>query len=316
MTADDPENEPRGKSDLDLHTADQASPERIDAQTIATTILTKCVSGDDVSGDFAKLAEISDGGNIMEYLATALAEHSSMLTTPQHWMTLSKGAEVESYITVLRIARRKMSGANRLIIATKLADTLRRKGDKVSLEDAEQILAEDIPTITDGERNGEELRALGSALYTRSFIPLGKKEKFGTGEELPALSASLDDLRKSAEYAREGGDEENAIQSEIRVCAVQLDHNYGDAAEILETLDCLVAKLQGAGSTWAKRFLKNALGRRVEAAAKSHDAQWGMYYGEYIALPGIEQHCGGKEAFDEWKAHYNPFLPREETESA
>ena len=79
MTADRPENEPSHPQTADVSHR-EASSETIQAQALASSILTACVRGGDVRTNFANLAAMPDSANLVdEYIATALVEHIALL---------------------------------------------------------------------------------------------------------------------------------------------------------------------------------------------------------------------------------------------
>lgn len=287
----------------------------VDAQALAAAILTKCASGGDVSADFAALQMLGNQ-DMEEYLATALAEHIAFLQEAHHWMTLSRISGDDMYMRILRIARERVTGRDRLIVGTKLADMLRRKGGAASINEANVILTRDVNECV--EQGPEDKRACGTAFYAWSFIKdeLAQNPDNDLNKNKQLREASITLLERAAEHSDKGGDHTGAAQAKTRKCGVLLDNNMGDPIDILQELEEIVEQLRPAKDTWGERFFRNAVGRRAEAAARSHDPKWGFYYEELIGLPGIELHYGGKDAFEEWKAKYNPFIPRERDELA
>ncbi len=283
----------------------------VDSGQFATAILAGCTSGEDISSHFEALAQL-DGAQKTEAqtsLAEQIATHASLLTEPHHWMTLSKGVGRDEYIAILRLAHTQSIGDAKLVISAKLADTLRREtvveALPASLDEAEEVLKSiEAAEGQEGEPSPETCRALGSAYYTKSFVAFGRRGLPNTTDDQQGalLNASLDDLKQSKEYAERGGDNEGATQSQIRACGVQLDTGQGETpAALVDPLDELVEKLLSASSTWGKRFLKNAMGRRVEAAAKCNHADWETFYDALMAQSDLESHYGGAEALASWK---------------
>jgi len=294
----------------------------VDTEQLANAILAGCASGGDISGHLATLGTLEhDQREILQrHIGKLLAEHTSMLSEPHHWMTLQKVGRQE-YIAILRYALESASGIDHLTISTKLADTLRRETDTAkktaSLDEADFLFRDAIDTAAGDERewSPEMFRALSSACYTQSFVSLGRAEMKTEGqaeEQNQLIQDSLAQLETSRAYAVAAGDHEGAAQSEIRWCAVHIDMNIGDMTELIPKLDTLAKKLQGASGTWANRFLNNALGRRVEAAAKCSHAQWEDFYRELMQRENLEKQYGGADKLKVWKEKNCPPALRKE----
>src|SRR3989344_1762233 len=316
-------NQPSENSpELPKQAPDQAIEQTdiVDTEQLANAILTGCASGANISDHLANLGTLKPDQRetLQRHIGTLLAEHSSMLTEPQHWMTLQKvGRDV--YIAILRHASEHAGGMNKLTIGTKLADILRRETDNSkkieSLDEAESILINAIDETDEMNEGPEKMRALSSAYYTHSFISFGKAEMTGAGQEEERrnlIDDSLTRLDISKRCAEQAGDHEGAAQSEIRWCAVHIDMNIGNMADLVPKLDALAKKLQGSASTWGNRFLNNALTRRVEASAKCSHPEWESFYRETMERPGFEQQHGGAENLKKWKEKNCPAALRKE----